>query len=140
MNALSAFIVSFPWPVQLFATNATHAFVVATSYVKNKFGYDDSLDAFGIHGIGGTVGALLTGVFASVAINSAAADGLLRGNPKQLLNQLVAVIATWVFSAVMSLIIVKVVDLVVGLRVDADDEILGLDSTQHGESGYNLEA
>ena len=113
---------------------------VATSYMKNKFGYDDSLDAFGVHGIGGTVGAISTGVFASVAINSAAADGLLRGNPKQLVNQLVAVAATWVFSGVMSLIIVKVVDLVVGLRVSSDDEIVGLDSSQHGESGYNLEA
>jgi Amt family ammonium transporter len=73
-------------------------------------------------------------------VNSAAADGLLRGNPKQLVNQMVAVAATWIFAMLMTFIIVKVVDLCVGLRVTADDEILGLDSTQHGESGYNLEA
>jgi Amt family ammonium transporter len=113
---------------------------LATSYVKNKLAYDDSLDAFGVHGVGGTAGALLTGVFASTAVNSGAADGLLRGNPGLLLNQLIAVAVTWVFAMVMSLIIIKLVQLLVGLRVTADQEILGLDSTQHGESGYNLEA
>ena len=112
---------------------------LATSYMKNRLGYDDSLDAFGVHGVGGTVGALLTGLFASTAINSAAANGLFYGNPKQLLNQIVAVLVTWIYCIVMSLVIIKVVDLLVGLRVTADDEIEGLDSSQHGESGYNLE-
>ena len=112
---------------------------LSTSYMKNRLGYDDSLDAFGVHGVGGTVGALLTGLFASTAINSAAANGLFYGNPKQLLNQIVAVVVTWIYCIVMSLVIIKVVDLLVGLRVTADDEIEGLDSTQHGESGYNLE-
>jgi Amt family ammonium transporter len=112
----------------------------ATSYVKNKFGYDDSLDAFGVHAVGGTVGALLTGLFASKVINPGAANGLLYGNPSQLLNQVVAVVATWTFAAVMSLIIIKIVDLLVGLRVTAEEEVVGLDSSQHGESGYNLEA
>ena len=112
---------------------------LATSYMKNRLGYDDSLDAFGVHGIGGTVGAILTGLFASTAINSAAADGLFYGNPKQLLNQIVAVLVTWCYCIVMSLIIIKVVDVLVGLRVTVDDEIEGLDSSQHGESGYNLE-
>ena len=112
----------------------------ATSYVKNKFGYDDSLDAFGVHAVGGTAGALLTGLFASKVINSGAADGLLHGNPGQLLNQGVAVVTTWVFAVVMTFVIIKVVDLLVGLRVTADEEVLGLDSSQHGESGYNLEA
>jgi ammonium transporter, Amt family len=129
-----------PMPALIIGAVAGLVCFLATSYVKNKFGYDDSLDAFGIHAVGGTAGAFLTGVFASTAVNAAAADGLLRGNPKQLVNQTVAVVATWVFAAVMSLIIIKVVDVLVGLRVTADDEILGLDSTQHGESGYNLEA
>jgi ammonium transporter, Amt family len=112
----------------------------STSYAKNKFGYDDSLDAFGVHGVGGTVGALLTGVFATKFINPGASDGLLHGNPGQLLNQMVAVAATWLFAIVMTFIIIKVVDLVVGLRLNPEDEIEGLDSSQHGESGYNLEA
>jgi len=112
----------------------------STSYVKNRFGYDDSLDAFGVHGVGGTVGALLTGVFATRLINPAAADGLLHGNPGQLMNQIVAIATTWVFAIAMTFIIIKIVDLMVGLRLSPDDEILGLDSSQHGESGYNLEA
>jgi ammonium transporter, Amt family len=112
----------------------------STSYVKNRFGYDDSLDAFGVHGVGGTVGALLTGVFATRLINPAGADGLLHGNPGQLLNQIVAIATTWVFAIAMTFIIIKIVDLMVGLRLSSDDEILGLDSSQHGESGYNLEA
>ncbi len=112
----------------------------STSYVKNHFGYDDSLDAFGVHGVGGTVGAILTGVFATTVVNPQAANGLFHGNPRQLVNQSVAVLATWLFSAVMSLILIKIVDLIVGLRVDIADEIEGLDSSQHGESGYNLEA
>jgi Amt family ammonium transporter len=112
----------------------------ATSYVKNRFAYDDSLDAFGVHGVGGTLGALLTGIFASKLINPSAADGLAHGNPQQLVNQAVAVAATWIFAIVMTLIIIKIVDAVVGLRVPADEEIAGLDNTQHGEAGYNLEA
>ena len=129
-----------PMPALIIGAFAGLLCFLATSYLKNKFGYDDSLDAFGVHAVGGTVGAFLTGVFASTAVNSAAADGLLRGNPKQLVNQTVAVVATWVFASVMSLIIIKVVGLLLGLRVTGDDEILGLDSSQHGESGYNLEA
>jgi ammonium transporter, Amt family len=112
----------------------------STSYVKNRFGYDDSLDAFGVHGVGGSVGAILTGVFASITVNPLAANGLLHGNPRQLLNQTMAVLITWIFSIVMSIIIIKAVDVIVGLRVDIEDEIVGLDSSQHGESGYNLEA
>ena len=73
-------------------------------------------------------------------INPAAADGLLHGNPGQLLNQIVAIATTWIFAIVMTFIIIKIVDLMVGLRLLPDDEILGLDSSQHGESGYNLEA
>jgi Amt family ammonium transporter len=106
--------------------------------IKNKFGFDDTLDAFGIHGIGGTVGALLTGVFCTVAVNSGGADGLFYGNPKQLVTQAVGVGATIVYSVVGTWILLKIVDALVGLRVSHEEEEQGLDWTQHGESGYNL--
>jgi Amt family ammonium transporter len=96
------------------------------------------LDTFGVHGVGGMTGALLTGVFATVLVNSGGADGLLAGNPRQVLNQLVAVLITIGLSAVGTLVLLKVVDLMVGLRVSVDDEVQGLDLTQHGEVGYNL--
>lgn len=111
----------------------------ATSSLKKKFGYDDSLDVFGVHGVGGTAGTLLTGVFASVAVNPAGANGLLYGNPKQLLIQLVAVGTTWVYAGVLSAVLIKVVDMVIGLRVSEEEELTGLDQTQHGEIGYNFE-
>jgi Amt family ammonium transporter len=106
--------------------------------VKNKFGFDDTLDTFGIHGIGGMLGALLTGVFATTVVNSAGAEGLLRGNPKQLLIQAVGVAATVVYAIVGSWVLLKVVDVIMGLRVTGEEEEQGLDWTQHGESGYNL--
>ena len=92
-----------------------------------------------MHGVGGTTGAILTGVFASKAINPAAADGLLNGNPGQLFNQLMAVLITWVFAGGLTFLIAKIVDAVVGLRVKESEERDGLDVSQHGESGYNLE-
>jgi ammonium transporter, Amt family len=115
--------------------------------VKAIFGYDDSLDAFGVHGAGGTIGALLTGVFASRAINpifkdghgNALGSGLLDGNAHQIVNQLVGVLIAWVLAAVGTLVILKVVDLLVGLRVPTDHEIQGLDLSQHGEEGYYWE-
>jgi Amt family ammonium transporter len=115
--------------------------------VKGLFGYDDSLDVFGVHGAGGTIGALLTGVFAAKAVNSIFKDshgsalpvGLIDGNAHQLLNQLVGIGFAWALAIVGTLIILKFVDLVVGLRVPAQDEIQGLDLSQHGEEGYNLE-
>jgi len=110
----------------------------AVGFVKARFGYDDSLDVFGVHGVGGVTGALLTGVFATTAVNSAGANGLLRGNPGQVLNQAVAVGITIALSAVGSLLILKVVDVAVGLRIDQEDEIQGLDVTQHGEVAYNM--
>jgi Amt family ammonium transporter len=113
--------------------------------VKAWFGYDDSLDAFGVHGAGGTLGALLTGLFASKVINPVFKDaqgnllpsGALEGNPHQLLNQAVGVAIAWVLSAVGTLIILKVVDLLIGLRVSEEDEQTGLDLSQHGEHGYD---
>jgi len=106
--------------------------------IKSVFKYDDSLDVVGIHGLGGTFGALATGIFASKAVNELGADGLLYGNPRQLWIQFVSVVATWGFCFVMSLILFKVVDLMVGVRVSQEDETKGLDLTQHSEVGYQL--
>jgi Amt family ammonium transporter len=116
--------------------------------VKMHLGYDDSLDAFGIHGAGGTLGAILTGVFASSAVNpifknaqgNALASGLIEGNAGQLFNQLVGVLIAWVLAAVGTILILKIVDLAVGLRVSEDHEVQGLDLSQHGEEGYYWES
>jgi Amt family ammonium transporter len=109
--------------------------------VKSRFGYDDSLDAFGVHGAGGTIGALLTGVFASSAINPIYGNGKptggLEGNWGQLGNQFIGVAIAWGLSLVGTLILLKIVDMVVGLRVSREEEIEGLDITQHGEEGYD---
>jgi Amt family ammonium transporter len=110
-------------------------FAVAT--IKPKLGYDDSLDAFGIHGVGGMLGAILTGIFADPAINEAG-KGLLYGNTGQLLTQLIAVVVTIGYSAVVTLIIFMLVKAFVGLRVEEEHEITGLDESQHGEKAYNL--
>ncbi len=109
----------------------------AVARMKPAFGYDDTLDAFGIHGIGGTIGAILTGVFADPAINEAG-KGLLYGNPGQLWIQLTAVAVTLVYSGVMTFIIFTVLKAVVGIRVDGEEEYVGLDESQHGEKAYNL--
>ncbi len=106
--------------------------------LKHSLGYDDSLDAFGVHGVGGTFGALATGVFATKAVNAAGGDGLLYGNAGQLGTQLVGVAATALYSFVVTLVILKVIDALIGLRVAEEDEITGLDLSQHGEVGYNL--
>ena len=106
--------------------------------IKSRFGFDDTLDAFGIHGVGGTVGALLTGLFCTVTVNSNGANGLFYGNPKQVVSQAIGVGATIVYSVVMTWILLKIVDAVIGLRVTREEEEQGLDWTQHGESGYNL--
>lgn len=106
--------------------------------LKNKLGYDDSLDAVGVHGVGGTLGAIATGLFASKAINPAGNDGLFFGNASLLWTQLISVGAAWIYSFVVTLIILKVLDVTMGLRVDDESESVGLDHTQHGESGYVL--
>jgi Amt family ammonium transporter len=115
--------------------------------VKEWFGYDDSLDAFGVHGAGGTLGAILTGVFASRYVNPMFKDargnltgsGLIDGNAHQLLNQATGVVIAWVLAAVGTLVLLKVVDLIVGLRVGEEQEVQGLDLSLHGEEGYSLE-
>ncbi len=117
-------------------------FMVVT--VKAMFGYDDSLDAFGVHGAGGTIGALLTGLFANSAINpifgAGKATGALEGNPHQLLNQLTGVAIAWALSIVGTLIILVVVDKTIGMRVSEEDEREGLDISQHGEEAWDFAA
>jgi Amt family ammonium transporter len=110
---------------------------LAVAFLKPKLGYDDALDAFGVHGIGGTLGALLTGIFADPAINDAG-KGLLYGNPGQFMTQLIAVGTTIVYTAVTTFIIFMVIKAIVGIRVDIEEEVTGLDETQHGEKAYNL--
>ncbi|MFQ5898917.1 MAG: ammonium transporter, partial [Candidatus Methylomirabilia bacterium] len=105
--------------------------------LKTKLGYDDSLDVVGVHAVGGTWGALATGLFASPAINEAGA-GLFFGNPGQLGKQLVAVVATWVLAFVATFVILKVLDALMGLRVSDEDEMAGLDLSQHSETAYAL--
>ncbi len=110
---------------------------LACTTLKNKFGYDDSLDAFGVHGVGGTLGAILTGVFSSGAIlGDPHKAGLIEGNATQLINQLVVGAAALGLALVGTFILLKVVDALVGLRVSQEEEVQGLDVTQHGEEGY----
>ncbi len=105
--------------------------------VKNMFGYDDSLDAFGVHGMGGTWGALLSGVFATRAVTGGSdAVGLLEGNPGQMQPQVVSIAAAAAISVVGTLILLQVLKLVMGLRVSEEGEIRGLDISEHGEEGY----
>jgi ammonium transporter, Amt family len=112
--------------------------------VKAAFGYDDALDAFGVHGAGGTIGALLTGVFAQQVINpifgAGKAVGGLDGHWGQVGNQVVGVLIAWAFALVGTLVLLKITDLITGVRVSEEQEIEGLDITQHGEEAYNLEA
>ena len=106
--------------------------------VKPRLGYDDSLDVVGVHCVGGVWGALATGLFASKLVNSAGADGLFYGNPGQFLIQVIAVVVTMVFSFVVSYILFKILDATMGLRVTPEDEVAGLDITEHQETGYSL--
>ncbi len=104
--------------------------------VKAKFGYDDSLDAFGVHGVGGTLGAIMTGVFASNAVQEGS-TGLLEGNVGQLVNNFLGALITWILAAVMTFILLKITDKMVGLRVSRAEEIVGLDIAQQGEEAYS---
>ena len=108
------------------------------TYVKVKLGYDDSLDAFGVHGIGGIWGALATGLWATTSVNSAGANGVFYGNPALFLIQLKVVLVTAVYSLVVSFVLLKLVDWLIGLRVTETEERVGLDLTQHWEAGYTL--
>lgn len=131
-----------PMPALVIGLAAGIVCFLACTRLKAAFGYDDSLDAFGVHGVGGTLGALLTGVFATVQVCDPAlvSDGkpvgLIDGRPQLLIGQLVAVLVTWVLAAVATFIILKVLDATMGLRVKKDEEMQGLDLSQHGEEGY----
>jgi Amt family ammonium transporter len=110
----------------------------AVAVLKAKLDYDDSLDTFGLHGIGGIVGAILTGAFATSAVNPGGANGLFKNNGAQFVNQIIAVLATISFTSIGTFILLKVVDSLVGLRITKDEELEGLDLTQHREVGYNM--
>ncbi|OGU00276.1 MAG: ammonium transporter [Geobacteraceae bacterium GWB2_52_12] len=105
----------------------------AAIIIKAKLKYDDSLDAFGVHGVGGTFGAIATGVLATIG-----AKGLIAGEPKQVITQIIAIAAAGAYAFIVTLVIAFVLDKTIGLRVDKEDEIMGLDQTQHSESGYNM--
>jgi Amt family ammonium transporter len=111
---------------------------IAVAVIKGKLGYDDSLDAFGVHGVGGTVGTIATGLFAEKAVNAAGANGLLFGNAHQLLVQSLSLLATVAFAVIMTFIIFKIVDALVGMRVEEKNEIVGLDLTQQSEAAYTV--
>lgn len=116
--------------------------------VKSKFGYDDTLDAFGVHGAGGTLGAILTGVFATNAINDGFKDaagkvlplGLVDGHAAQVGNQCIGVLISFGIAITGTIVILKIVDALIGVRVNKEEEIDGLDLSMHGEEGYTLEA
>jgi len=103
---------------------------------RGKTGIDESLDVWAVHGIGGTWGALATGIFCSAAVNSAGKNGLIYGNPKQLLLQLIGVVSVWAFAFAMTWILGKIVNAIIGLRVSPEEESVGLDISQHGERAY----
>lgn len=127
VSAMSALVIGLLGGVICFAS---------VSIVKAKLGYDDSLDAFGVHGVGGTWGALATGIFASKAVNEAGADGLLFGNPAQFVSQLVGVVVSCIFAIAMTYTIMKFISLVMKIRVEDSQEVSGLDLSEHGERGY----
>src|SRR5579864_2064523 len=141
----SGFVQPFPALLIGFIAGVVCYFMVTA--VKHMFGYDDSLDAFGVHGAGGTVGAILTGVFATSAINDSFKDasgktmalGWVDGNAGQVLNQLMGCLIAWALAAAGTFVILKIVDALVGVRMDADQEIEGMDVSLHGEEGYFLE-
>jgi len=111
---------------------------IAVAVIKPKLGYDDSLDAFGVHGISGALGIIATGLFASKTVNQAGSNGLFFGNPHQLFVQAVAALATIVYSAIVTFIIYKLVDATVGMRVSEKEEMVGLDLSQHHEGAYTM--
>jgi Amt family ammonium transporter len=137
-----------PFPAMLIGVIAGVFCFLMVTVIKSKFGYDDTLDAFGVHGAGGTIGALLTGVFATNLVNDGLKDsagkvlplGMVDGNGGQVLNQAIGVLISWGLAIVGTLIILKICDVLLGVRVSPEQELEGLDVSMHGEEGYNLEA
>ncbi|MBV8820629.1 MAG: ammonium transporter [Acidobacteriaceae bacterium] len=142
----SGFVKPFPALIIGFIAGV-FCYLMVTA-VKSRFGYDDTLDAFGVHGAGGTIGALLTGVFATSAVNDGLKDsagkvlplGLVDGKPEQVLNQAAGVLISWVLAIVGTWVILKICDALIGVRASREEEIDGLDVSMHGEEGYNFEA
>ncbi|MGI8991910.1 MAG: ammonium transporter [Bryobacteraceae bacterium] len=142
----SGFVKPMPALLIGFLAGVVCYFMVTS--VKRKFGYDDTLDAFGVHGAGGTLGAILTGVFATSAVNDGLKDaagkamplGLVDGNARQVFNQLIGVGIAWILAIVGTLIVLKICDVLIGARVERDQEREGLDLSLHGEEGYFLES
>jgi Amt family ammonium transporter len=142
----SGFVQPFPALLIGFVAGIVCFFMVTA--VKSKFGYDDALDAFGVHGVGGTTGAILTGVFATSAVNDGLKDsagkvlalGLVDGVPGQVFNQVIGVAISWILAIAGTLIILKICDVILGVRVAPDQELEGLDVSMHGEEGYNLDS
>ena len=129
VNVISAIIIGVVVSIICF---------ISVTVLKPKLGYDDSLDAFGVHGVGGIWGALATGLFASKSVNPAGADGLFYGNPQLFIIQLKAVGITVLYSLIVTFAIYKIVDMVMGVRASEKDEVVGLDLTQHHEAAYTL--
>jgi Amt family ammonium transporter len=132
-----------PMPAMLIGAIAGIVCFTMVSIVKNKFGYDDALDAFGVHGIGGTVGAILTGVFATREINDLLNGkplGAVDGNVGQIWNNAMGAAIAWALGIVGTLVILKVCDIVVGIRCEEQEELAGLDLSMHGEEGYSLDS
>jgi len=131
-----------PMPALVMGAAAGIVCFLACTKLKSALGYDDSLDAFGVHGVGGTLGAILTGVFATMhvcdpaLVSAGKPVGLIDGRPELMIGQLAAVAVTWVLAAVATFVILKVLDVTMGLRVKEEEEVQGLDQTQHGEEGY----
>ena len=142
----SGFVKPFPALLIGFCAGVVCFFMVAK--VKQRFGYDDALDAFGVHGIGGTLGAILTGVFATNAVNDGFKDsagrvlplGMVDGHGAQVVNQIIGCAVAWLLAIVGTLLILKICDAVVGVRVRKEQEISGLDVALHGEEGYIFES
>jgi Amt family ammonium transporter len=131
-----------PFPAILIGLIAGVVCYLMVTKVKQKFGYDDALDAFGVHGIGGTLGAILTGVFATKEVNdlwSGKPMGLVDGNGGQVMNQIIGAAIAWVLGIVGTLILLKICDAITGIRASSEDEKQGLDLSMHGEEGYNFE-
>ncbi len=126
-----------PMPALLIGFAAGAVCYIALN-MKNRLGYDDSLDAFGVHGVGGILGTLAAGLFAQKLINPSGADGLFFGNPKLFMTQAIAITVTAVYSFVVTVVVLKLIDKTIGLRVDDESEVVGLDISQHGESGYTM--
>ncbi|MDP8981199.1 MAG: ammonium transporter [Acidobacteriota bacterium] len=142
----SGFVKPFPALLIGFAAGVVCYLMVTAA--KRRFGYDDTLDAFGVHGVGGTVGAILTGVFATNAVNDGLKDaagktlplGWVDGNAWQVVNQLAGVGIAWVLAIVGTLVILKICDVLLGVRATPEQELEGLDLSMHGEEGYNFES